>query len=720
MRVAVSLLVLLASRSALRAQTTEWTLRLTTAMDGVTDRSELVLSAKQGSQSGFDGQDHFHPPGFTHDYIDLMSVHAQSDAGWSLQPDPTDTYMTEVFPPFGEQSRTIPHVLSTARSGSMRITWALDENGALARYRLLLHDGATTIDMWTAGGQYLLNASPGVRAMSLELIPGRATKPVAYGATLQGVEDTPLMVTMKGSDWDGCDLTFTIFDSGCCLAGLSPIVDDPCVTGEPGIDTARVVVTPRPDYTGGFAFQYYVTDATGRRSDSARVSIDFANVNDPPTARDSAIPLLEDTPTAVPMAPTDPDGNCCFYFLATPPAHGTVTIPAGFGAPMNATYTPDRNYIGPDSFTWRGRESFGGLFTNDALVSLTVNPADGPVAILSVPSEAGAGDTVLADGSGSFHRFPPKSIVSYAFDFGDGTAAYTESASAAPDGAFDGRTTHVYGAVGTYTVTLTVRDSQSPSKSDSITAAVKIPGRDLSVTDVDASAIRYDGQALTVSGLAIARVVNLGATEVSRPFDVLFFEDRDGDGAYGAGVDGLLGQTTVAAPLRFSEKRTVAASVSGSVSFAHNRIFAAVDPANVIAETHEDNNVADSSAACKVFAPTQTFNTAVRWWTKTFSVLSQYNQVDVGPMAADLNGDGIKDVVCVSSIGGHLSDIGYVRALDGRNGAELWTQSQHAGIIGMPPAIGDIIDDPGHQIELVSNTFPEHGLMLMRTDGSLI
>jgi len=46
--------------------------------------------------------------------------------------------------------------------------------------------------------------------------------------------------------------------------------------------------------------------------------------------------------------------------------------------------------------------------------------------------------------------------TSYTWSFGDGSPTYTESANNAPDGSFDGKTTHVYPASGTYNGTLTV------------------------------------------------------------------------------------------------------------------------------------------------------------------------------------------------------------------------------------------------------------------------
>jgi hypothetical protein len=66
---------------------------------------------------------------------------------------------------------------------------------------------------------------------------------------------------------------------------------------------------------------------------------------------------------------------------------------------------------------------------------------------------------------------PDGTIESYSWDFGDGSN-YTETASDAPDGAFDGQTTHLYSDNGTFAATLTVTDDDGASDSDTTAIAV--------------------------------------------------------------------------------------------------------------------------------------------------------------------------------------------------------------------------------------------------------
>jgi len=99
-----------------------------------------------------------------------------------------------------------------------------------------------------------------------------------------------------------------------------------------------------------------------------------------------------------------------------------------------------------------------------------------PVALLdcTVPQPValeGEG-TVKFDGSGSYCQDQGVYLVKYEFDFDDGNA-YTETLQDAPDGTFDGLTTHRFNDNETYTVKLTVYDNHDHSSSETVAVDVK-------------------------------------------------------------------------------------------------------------------------------------------------------------------------------------------------------------------------------------------------------
>jgi VCBS repeat-containing protein len=94
-----------------------------------------------------------------------------------------------------------------------------------------------------------------------------------------------------------------------------------------------------------------------------------------PVTQDDAYKTNEDTVLNI-AAPgvlandSDPDGDPLTATLLTGPAHGTLTVnPDG-----SFTYTPDKDYNGPDSFTYQADDGKGGV--TPATVNITVDPVN--------------------------------------------------------------------------------------------------------------------------------------------------------------------------------------------------------------------------------------------------------------------------------------------------------------------------------------------------------
>ncbi|MBW2609897.1 MAG: tandem-95 repeat protein, partial [Deltaproteobacteria bacterium] len=102
-----------------------------------------------------------------------------------------------------------------------------------------------------------------------------------------------------------------------------------------------------------------------------RVKEEAPNV--PPVAHDQAVLLEEDVTTVVTLTATDADNDSLTYQVVDSPAHGTLT-----GTPPDLTYTPEADYNGADSFTFKASD--GTADSSIATVSLVINPVnDAPV-----------------------------------------------------------------------------------------------------------------------------------------------------------------------------------------------------------------------------------------------------------------------------------------------------------------------------------------------------
>src|SRR2546426_992184 len=104
----------------------------------------------------------------------------------------------------------------------------------------------------------------------------------------------------------------------------------------------------------------------------------LAAQNNPPVANNDSYSVEEDHPLTV-AAPgvlandSDQDGDQSTAVLGSGVDHGTLVFT------LNGlfTYTPETNFSGTDSFTYRAEDSKG-AFSGPATVSIIVNPVNDP------------------------------------------------------------------------------------------------------------------------------------------------------------------------------------------------------------------------------------------------------------------------------------------------------------------------------------------------------
>lgn len=200
--------------------------------------------------------------------------------------------------------------------------------------------------------------------------------PVASNDSYSTPEDTALTITAPGVLGNDTDID-----------GPTPLTAVLVATTTNGSLTLNAngsfTYTPNANYTGPDSFTYRARDAANAESGIATVSITVTPVNDPPVAANDAFSTNEDVPLTI-NAPgvlgndTDIDGPTPLTaVIVSTTTNGSLTLNAN----GSFTYTPNSNYNGPDSFTYRARDG-SGLDSNIATVSLTVNPVnDAPVAV---------------------------------------------------------------------------------------------------------------------------------------------------------------------------------------------------------------------------------------------------------------------------------------------------------------------------------------------------
>lgn len=139
--------------------------------------------------------------------------------------------------------------------------------------------------------------------------------------------------------------------------------------------------TPALNFHGLDSFTYRVKDASFSVSNTATVFIEVTSVNHAPVAAIDVYATDEDTTLTV-AAPgvlgndSDVEGSTLTALVVASPAHGTLTL----NADGSFRYTPQANYNGSDSFTYRAND--GTLDSGVTTVNLTINSVnDIPTAV---------------------------------------------------------------------------------------------------------------------------------------------------------------------------------------------------------------------------------------------------------------------------------------------------------------------------------------------------
>jgi hypothetical protein len=183
--------------------------------------------------------------------------------------------------------------------------------------------------------------------------------PIANNISVTTPEDTPVGITLTSTNPDNEPLTFTVLTqpTNGTLSGSAP----------------NLTYTPNPNYFGSDSFTFQVSDGTN--TSSATVSITVTPVGgDAPVANNQSLTTPEDTPLAITLTGSDPDGNAITFSIVSGPSNGTLS-----GSGANVTYTPNANYNGPDSFTFKVND--GSMDSSPATISITVTPVnDAPIA----------------------------------------------------------------------------------------------------------------------------------------------------------------------------------------------------------------------------------------------------------------------------------------------------------------------------------------------------
>ncbi len=244
--------------------------------------------------------------------------------------------------------------------------------------------------------------------------------PVAANGSASGPEDTVVNGSASASDVDGDLLNYLlVFDAQHGHVVLNA--------------NGTWAYTPNASYVGADLFTFKANDGHVD-SNTATINLTVSAVNHAPVAANGSASGNEDTVISGQAAASDQDGNTLTYSLVADGQHGHVVVSAN----GSFSYTPNANYNGPDSFTFRA---------NDGLVDSNV--ATESLAIAAVNDPPAANTDTASVASGGVLNIPVATLLANDTDVDGDTLSVTGVAlGPTPHG-----TVQLSGGVVTYTPT---------------------------------------------------------------------------------------------------------------------------------------------------------------------------------------------------------------------------------------------------------------------------
>ena len=263
-----------------------------------------------------------------------------------------------------------PVITAVLVSNPSHGTLTLNSDGSFTYTPTPLYNGPDTFTYQASDGS--LNSATATVNITVKAVNHQ---PIAINDSYSVNEDATLTVPATGVlandiDADGDTLTASLV-SGPSHGALSLNPD------------GSFTYTPATNYNGSDSFIYVANDGM-TNSASATVNITINPVNDAPVAVNDSYSINEDTTLTVPANgvlanDTDVDGDTLKAVLVATTTNGSLTL----NQDGSFTYTPNTNYNGVDTFTYKAND--GTVDGNVATVTITVNAInDPPIAVNDV------------------------------------------------------------------------------------------------------------------------------------------------------------------------------------------------------------------------------------------------------------------------------------------------------------------------------------------------
>lgn len=304
------------------------------------------------------------------------------------------------------------------------------------------------------------------------------TVPEALDGLFHTPQNTPVSLTFQHNDFDD-------------LGSLSTTIVQQPVHGRFNGEK----YTPNLNFEGEDRLLWKVNDGKND-SNVAIATILVGNVdpNSAPVALDRTITVFEDTTITIDVLCDDEDSDDLFYQLLEKPKHGEYT----WQPPNTVIYTPTRDFVGADFFTFRSHD--GQDVSNTSIITLTVTEVnDAPMALaqaISTTRNTNAGIVLQAvDVEGDPITYTIATSPTYGLLSGDGANwVYTPDLNFTGEDLFTFLAEDDKGDATTATVIITVNAANRAPVAESLilsTTQESALSINLTATDADDDELTY-------------------------------------------------------------------------------------------------------------------------------------------------------------------------------------------------------------------------------------
>jgi hypothetical protein len=268
------------------------------------------------------------------------------------------------------------NVTATGASSGIA-TWSFTDGNVTLHLTTAQALGASSItvsfDIYgkAGGGGFVDNTCSGAVQSSGTVTINAAAGPVGGTANIPGFGNNNLSVRLGTVTSTPAGKTIDSWAAGDKTGETTPQVDlgaTPCISANPNAGTNGNV---------GDAYAH------------------LKNINTAPVCSNGTATTNEDTAVSIPLSCTDAENNPLTYTVLSGPSNGVLS-----GSGASRTYTPNENYNGSDSFTFRASD--GSLDSNVATSGLTVNAVDDPPTVTRDEASVIVDEGQTASNSGTY------------------------------------------------------------------------------------------------------------------------------------------------------------------------------------------------------------------------------------------------------------------------------------------------------------------------------